>query len=148
MEIQSARFGTLQIPEKLILHFPHGIAPFGRDMRFGIVAPEDGGPTAWLQSCELEELAFWVGHVARLFPGRDFSVQTHQLKGLRVDSDEELSILAILTVRGENVTANLLAPLVVNNRLRLGRQIVTTGGTDLIRTPVDIEKIQPTVTHS
>lgn len=145
MKIQSARFGTIEVPEKFILHFPDGIAPFGRNMHFGIIAPEQGAPTAWLQSCELSELAFWVGHVARLFPDRDFHLRARHLKGLRVDAGADLSILAILTVHDERVTANLLAPLVVNNSLGLGRQVITTGNTDLIRTPVDMHRIQATV---
>lgn len=145
MKIQSARFNTIEVPEESVLHFPDGITPFGRNMHFGIIAPEDGAPTAWLQSCELSELAFWVGHVARLFPDRDFRLQARHLKGLRVDSGADLSILAILTIHEDRVTANLLAPLMINNSLRLGRQVITTGDTDLLRTPVDMHKIQATV---
>lgn len=145
--METPRFGVVKLPEESILHFPDGIAPFGRDMRFGIVAPEEGGPTAWLQSCEIAELAFWVGHVARLFPGRDFRLQARHLEGLRVEDGDDVSILAILTVRAEDITANLLAPLVINNHLRLGRQVITTGGTELIRIPVDMQKLQAAMTR-
>lgn len=143
MKIETARFSTVEVPEDAVIHFPKGIAPFGSDLDFVVLAPESGGPTAWLQSCDIPELAFLVGHIVRLFPEHNLDIGSVGLKELAGGAETDLSILTILSVFERKVTANLLAPIVINRLLRRGRQVIVPGGMELVRVPVSLEKMQP-----
>lgn len=143
MKIETARFATVEISDKAVINFPKGIAPFGSDLDFVIIAPEAEGPTAWLQSCDIPELAFWVGQLVRLFPEYDLDLDSAYIREMEVMSETELSILTMLSVFEHEITANLLAPLMINRSLRRGRQVVIPGSTELVRVPVSLEKMQP-----
>lgn len=146
MKVQTARFGELEIPNDSVIHFPDGIAPFGRDLAFAVIGDDcsgavpQPGPVAWLQCLELPELAFWVGHAGLLLPDRRIELEPHHLRLMHIRRSDQLGVLLILTLQNRQVTANLLAPLLLNTARRLGRQVILTGGMDLVRTVVPAER--------
>jgi len=126
----------MSVEEQSVVHFPEGIMPFGASLNFALLPGPDPSATAWLQSLEHPELAFWVGHAAKLFPGRNIGIEARHLDLMQIQRREQLSILLILTIQDRQVTANLLAPLLINGARRVGRQVILAGDMDLIRLPV------------
>lgn len=141
MKIQSARFGELEVPERSVIHFPDGIIPFGKNLDFALLPSSQQSSAAWLQSLQYPELAFWVGHAAKLFPERDIGVEAHHLQLMQIQHLEQLCVLLILTVQQREVTANLLAPILINAQQRVGRQMVLTCSLEQVRVPVSAELV-------
>jgi len=141
MKIQSARFGELEVAEQSVIHFPDGIIPFGKNLDFALLPSSERSSAAWLQSLQYPELAFCVGHAAKLFPERDFGVEAHHLQLMQIQHLEQLSVLLILTVQQGEVTANLLAPVLIDAEQRIGRQIILTGRLEQVRVPVLAERL-------
>ena len=141
MKIQSARFGELEVAEQSVIHFPDGIIPFGKNLDFALLPSSEQSSAAWLQSLQYPELAFWVGHAAKLFPERDIGIETRHLQLMQIQHLEQLSVLLILTVQQREVTANLLAPILVNAQQRIGRQIILTDRLEEVRMPVPAERL-------
>jgi flagellar assembly factor FliW len=147
IRIETARFGELEVPNSSVMHFPDGIVPFGRDLTFAVIGDDcsglvpQPGPVAWLQCVQLPELAFWVGHAGLLLPDHRIELEPHHLRRMHIRRPDQLSVLLILTLQDRQVTANLLAPVLLNTARRLGRQVILTGGMDLVRTPVPAERL-------
>ena len=141
MIIQTARFGEREIDEKLIVHFPDGIMPFGKNLDFALLVDTDDSPTAWLQSLQYPELAFWAGHVARLFPDYEISIDRHHIKLMQTTEPEQLCVLVIISIQNDQAVANLLAPVLLNIEQGVGRQIILSGNLDLVRVPVPVEAL-------
>ncbi len=138
MIIETTRFGELDIGKDSVIHFPDGIAPFGKDLDFSLVVPSEDGDTVWLQSLQYPQLSFWTGFALRLFEKRDFALDTQLLSSIGINNCEGLCILVILTKLVDGVTANLLAPILVNMNENIGKQVVLPGKMELIRVPIQL----------
>lgn len=141
MTIHTARFGEIEIDEKLIVHFPDGIMPFGKNLDFALLVDVDDSPTAWLQSLQYPELAFWAGHAAKLFPEHEISIDRHHIKLMQTTEPEQLCVLVIISIQDGKPVANLLAPILLNIDQGVGRQIILSGNLDLVRVPVPVEAL-------
>jgi flagellar assembly factor FliW len=104
--------------EGVHLHFPHGLPGFETSKQFVLRPQPSFSPFASLQSTDSADLCFLVVPVSALLADYSLWVAPEDLYTLGLDGSEaltELECLAILTVPGEGpITANLLAPVVVN----------------------------------
>src|SRR5438105_5040059 len=60
MNVQTTRFGVVNLDEKRIITFPAGLLGFSSYKSFALLQPDDEGVFYWLQSLEAPELAFVV----------------------------------------------------------------------------------------
>lgn len=137
MQIETTRFGALPIDESHVITFPEGLPGFEGCHRFTLVphpAPEDGPPSPfqWLQSVEDGSLAFLAMDPCLAFPQYEPRLPQAELESLSLSAglDAGARLLALLTVpQGDpkGVTANLMAPVVVNPQARVGKQVVAAG---------------------
>lgn len=137
MMIETTRFGRIPIDENHVITFPEGLPGFEGCRRFTLVPhPSSDGtqdsPFEWLQSIEDGSLAFLAMDPRLVFPQYDPHLPSGELQSLaleRADRDGA-RLYALLTVpKGDpcGITANLMAPVVVNAQARLGKQIVASG---------------------
>lgn len=128
MRVETARFGPLEVDEAGIFHFPMGLLGFARHKRFVIVDHGDDSPFKWLQSVEDPDLAFIVSDP--LFFRRDYhiSARRSELSVIEPGREEELVVSVIMTVpqNPQDMSANLLAPLIFNMANRKAMQHVLT----------------------
>lgn len=139
MRINTVRFGEIEIDEKLIIHFPDGLMPFGKNLDFVLLVEEDDGPTAWLQSLQYPELAFWAGHAAKLFPQHDMTLDRHHIKLMQTHDPDHLCVLVIISIQDGQAMANLLAPVLINTEQGVGRQVILSGNMNLVRVAIPTE---------
>ena len=115
MNIESQRFGTLDINEDELLSFPAGVIGFPTEQRFALVPHQGSGYIAWLQSVSTPGLAFPVvsAHAfGEMYPDVPVGAAAHEA-GLE-GSDEALAVMVVLcALSGQPATVNLLAPIVV-----------------------------------
>jgi len=126
MQIMSERLGTLDIPDDALISFPHGIPAFETVRQFTVVRNERTAPFAWLQAADRPELSFLLLKPWDFCGDYDLDISDGDCRELGLTAPEEADIYAILAVRtgSAEMTANLLAPLVINPRLRRGMQVI------------------------
>lgn len=140
MKITIRCFGeprTVEVPQNQILDFPTGLVGFEQWQRFALIEVPDT-PIKWLQCLEEEGLSLPVIEPFLLVADYDFEIPDADVRLLRLTRPEDAQVLVVLTIREEvqQVTANLMAPIVINRRARRGRQLVLQTGQYPLRYPV------------
>ncbi len=79
-----------------------------------------------LQSAEDQEVAFLVLNPRHFFPHYQVKINSGTFNELEGNSLEDLEVYCIVTVaeKREDMTANLLAPLLVNREKGMARQVI------------------------
>ncbi|MBE4907052.1 flagellar assembly protein FliW [Bacillus luteolus] len=127
MKIQSKYHGEIEINESEIIQFEGGIPGFLEEKRFVIVPlAEEDSPLHILQSVETSQLAFVTTNPFTFFKDYDFEIPDAVVNNLNIRSEQDVAVLVILTVKEsfEESTANLQAPIIINMKDQLGKQVV------------------------
>jgi flagellar assembly factor FliW len=128
MQVMTKRFGKLEVDPETILTFPEGLIGFPDYHDFVVVDYQVVGDCVrWLQSVTEPELGFLTLDPKAVFPDYDPDFCPKDLELLGSDPDD-LVLLTVVTVPTDvrRMTANLQAPLVLNPKKRVGRQVITT----------------------
>ena len=131
--VVSRRFGTYEVPADRTLHFPEGLIGFPEARRFALLdSNRPNSPFRRLLCLDDPELGFVVCDPASLWPGYTAALPPYE------GGAENLAVLAIVTIPKNpmEMTANLMAPLVVDARTRVGRQLVLDTGRLSTRHPI------------
>ena len=126
MKVKTTRFGELEVDKKDILSFKEGILGFEQCKQFFVVDPGDNTLILWLQSVEDGAIAFPMIEPKIFKPDYIVKLLPAELNSLELTNLNDAVIYSILTIP-QNVTemsANLKAPIVINNRNKIARQIV------------------------
>lgn len=126
MLIQSPRFGTIEAPEERVITFPEGLLGFRDFKHYFFYEPAPGALLKWMQCVDVPALGFVVTDPRLFKPDYAVRVAPSQLVDLRTDDPGDCEVWVILTVPEDprRMTANLQGPIVVNQKRRLGAQIV------------------------
>ena len=126
-KIKTTRFGEIEEDEGKILHFAAGLPAFEDEHEFIIIPYDEESPYVFLQSAITPDLAFLMVIPFIFFPDYEFRLEDDVLESLALERQEDLLLYTLLTIPGSDIremTANLLAPIVINSRTNEGRQIV------------------------
>jgi flagellar assembly factor FliW len=129
MNIESQRFGTIEINDDELLSFPAGVIGFPTEQKFALVHHHGSGHIAWLQSASTPGLAFPVVS-AHAFGDRypDVPVLGAAVEAGLQGPDDALAVMVVLcALANQPATVNLLAPIVVNAATRTGAQVILEG---------------------
>lgn len=121
------RFGELNYEDSSALHFPWGLPGFEKCTRFTLVERPGFSPIAFLQSLDDAELCFLAAPVTAIDPLYEPAVMHEDLDRLNLPNPplSDALLLALLCAPENGpLTANLLAPVVVNLRTRVAVQAV------------------------
>ena len=124
--LRSQRFGDYDIPVDRVLHFPDGLIGLPTARRFALLDSNRAeSPFRCLVCLDLPELGFVVCDPIRLWP--EYAADVPVPDGARA---ADVAVLAIVTVPQDarDMTANLMAPLVVDSTSRVGVQLVLDTG--------------------
>lgn len=126
MVIQTGRFGAITVSETEIISIPSGILGFPEISRFCLVDPGDDTLILWLQSLDKPELAFPVLEPKIFKPDYTARLSAAELRDLKLSNINQSAVFSILTIPSDvaQMTANLKAPLVINLKDQIGRQVV------------------------
>ena len=127
MKIQTTNFGEIEILEENIINFPSGLLAFEDQKDFTIVDNEDEeNPFMWLQSLNNPDLAFVIINPFVFKSDYDFNISESTVEKLKIKSQKDLSIYTIVVIPEDikEMTANLSGPIIINNKERLGKQII------------------------
>lgn len=112
-----------------VWHFPEGLVGYPEWRRFELVVVHERPLVGLLRSWDVPGLELVVVDPRDWLPEYAFEVPEADLDLLGAQGKEDLTPLVIADVTGDppQVTLNLLGPLVLNPRARLGRQVVQSG---------------------
>ena len=124
MQMQTSRFGLVEIEAEDILLFPSGLIGYEDKRHWVLLADADNEAVGWLQSIADPELALAVVSPRRFFAGHSIRVTTAELAPLLLAADDQPYVLSIVSKESDGLAANLKAPIVINLDRHLGRQVV------------------------
>jgi flagellar assembly factor FliW len=119
-------FGLVEFDEQTVLEFPCGLPAFESERRFLVLEPPATAPLVFLQSLQTPGLVFMTIPIRMILPDyRLAGLGGEDLEVLGGDASQPELILAILTFQpGRRITANLMAPIVVNTGTRKAVQVI------------------------
>ncbi|MBR3458628.1 MAG: flagellar assembly protein FliW [Selenomonadaceae bacterium] len=126
-KVNTVRFGAIEIDESKVVRFEQGIPAFEDEHEFLIIPYDETSPYVFLQSLSTPDLAFLMTMPFIFFPEYEFEVDDDSLARLGIKGQDDLLIYVLLTLPGgkvQEMTANLMAPVIINTTNMQARQIV------------------------
>ena len=126
-KVNTIRFGEVEVAEDKVVHFVDGIPAFEDEHEFVIVPYDEESPYVFLQSLTTPDLAFLMTVPFVFFPDYEFELDDDNQEKLKLYKQEDMLIYTLITVNGgkvQDMTANLMAPIVMNTANMQARQIV------------------------
>ena len=137
-QLETARFGTLEVAEEDVVHFPLGIPAF-EDHREWVFVGEDESPVKWLQSLADGDVALPVCPPGFVRGDYNARIPAEELEVLECAGKEDMALFLVLSIPASSpwdMTANLRAPIVLNHVKRLGTQVIAANEDYGVRHPV------------
>ncbi len=126
MKVNTTRFGELEVEKKDVITFTEGMLGFEELKEFFVVDPGDQTLILWLQSVQDSEVAFPIIEPRIFKPDYKITLLPIELNSLKLEGLNDASVYTILTIPGDvqQMTANMKAPIIINNKTKNARQIV------------------------
>lgn len=127
MEINTIRFGTIDVQKDKVLSFPKGILGYSNDKQYILFPHAEGSPFFWLQSVDDGSLAFVVMNPRLVKNDYSIKIEETAMETLQANDTTELDVMCIVTIppnRPKDMTINLLGPIIINTHKRRALQIV------------------------
>jgi len=126
MIIHSTQLGEIEVDDDKIISFPHGLPGFPEEKSFAFLPYQVDSPFAYLQSMEKPQLTFLVVDPFAFFKDYEFQLQDEIAQELGLSHPNLPQIINIVSVpqKTEEMTANLLAPIVMNVQSSTAIQVV------------------------
>jgi flagellar assembly factor FliW len=127
VKVATKAYGLIDVDERQRISFPLGILGF-EPLKEYVLLDAERQPFYWLQSLEVEQLAFILINPFLFRPDYELNIDDEDLQDIGVSGPEKALIFAVVTIPpdGGPMTANLQGPLVINRDTRTGKQAVLT----------------------
>ena len=126
-KIYTSRFGELEVDEAKVVHFQNGIPAFENEHEFIVLPYDEESPYYFMQSLNSPDLAFLLTIPFLFFPDYSFEIDDATIKELDVKNSDKLLYYSMITIPNGSIrymTANLLAPVVINIENMQAKQVV------------------------
>lgn len=126
MQLQTKYVGNIEVAEDKVIHFPNGLPGFAEEKQF-IVLDIPGNPIfLTLQSMMTPDLAFIVTNPYHFYANYEFKLDKNIQEQLQIHSEEDIHVLSIVTLKEPFATStlNLKAPIIINDKQKLGKQYI------------------------
>ncbi len=124
-------FGSVEYREDDVVQFPLGLASFENESQFLLMEPPASAPLMFLQSARLPGLCFLALPIQNIDPDYKLDITREDLESLGLQTtrqprigDEIMCFAVIVVTENGHVSANLLAPVVINPANRCGVQAI------------------------
>jgi flagellar assembly factor FliW len=126
VNIITTRFGEIDVDESKVIHMRGSVIGFEHLEQFVLQKNDENNPFWWFQSIEDGAIAFVV--MNPFFAKADYEpvIEDDDIKLLDIECVEDVVMLAIVTIRQNpfSVSVNLRAPIVINAKKKIAKQIV------------------------
>ncbi len=138
MYIETSRFGDFEFPDNKVIAFPQGLPGFEDLHRFVILEIEKSKPLYWLQSTENKAIALPTIIPFELLDNHIIQVRDSDLEDLHVEDQSDLIVMNVVMIPEDvtQMTANLAAPIFINAKEGIGKQVLIDAKELPIRYPI------------
>ncbi|MCL2627845.1 MAG: flagellar assembly protein FliW [Oscillospiraceae bacterium] len=138
MQIDTLRFGPVEVDEEKLIDFGEGIPGLEQYRTYAILQFEDSYPLVWLQSTEDTGICLPVLDTFAVLPDYLFDMDDADVKYLELSGPDELHVVSVVVIPEDikGMTVNLAAPIVINTTTGRAKQIVLSGTEYNVRVPV------------
>jgi flagellar assembly factor FliW len=134
------RFGPFHYTDSETLSFPWGIPGFSELRHFVALTLPSNEHVVWLQSIERTEIAIPLTNPWRIYDDYAPVLPDSARLSLEITAPDDFALMNVLvadTSADETKQyINLLAPIVINLKKRIGRQVMLEGSNYNVRTPI------------
>ncbi|SHK14122.1 flagellar assembly factor FliW [Anaerobranca californiensis DSM 14826] len=128
MELNTARFGKLEVKGEKIITFPQGIPGFENLTKYILLEePDTNGAFYWLQSVEDGDISLLL---TRPYLFTDYQIQLDRelLEDIGITAEGQGEVFTVVNVPDDfqRATTNLMAPIILNSDTMAGKQIILT----------------------
>ena len=126
-KFETTRFGEIEVEDEKVVTFENGIPAFAEENEFVILPYEEESPYYFMQSLKSPELAFILTMPFLFFPDYQIEIDDESIKELDIKNQDSVAIYSLVTIPNGSLrymTANLLAPVVLNTENMKAKQII------------------------
>ena len=126
MLIHTVNFGDLEVPEEKIIMFKEGLPGFPQLHRFAVLELEELKPFQYIQALDDPPISLFIINPFLVDQTYEFRLTDADMEDINSNNSAELAVYAVATIPenpGE-ATLNLMAPIVINDRDRCGKQVI------------------------
>lgn len=129
LQLDTKAYGRITVTEKQKIYFKEGLYGFEHINTYYLL-DIDEGPFYWLQSEGHKEIAFVILDPYSFKPDYELKIKESDYASIGIklnENKEDLLHFVIVTIPEDpqNITANLLGPIIINKNKRLGRQALS-----------------------
>ena len=138
MKVETDKFGVFELEEKNKIKFPAGIPGFDDLHEFIILKILDTRPIYWLQSIENKYIALPVVIPFELFDDYSVEIDDEEMMDLGIESQNDILVINVVVIPEDirKMTVNMAAPIIINARRGMGKQILIDSKDLSVRHPV------------
>ena len=124
--IETGRFGKIEIGDADRIHFPQGLLGLSEYKDYCLIDPGDDTLIVWLQSLDQPAICFPLLEPKIFRPDYSVQLSAAELRELKLDGLGQTAVFSILTIPPDvtQMTANLKAPVVINLKAQVAKQVV------------------------
>jgi flagellar assembly factor FliW len=136
--VTTANFGELEVPQDKVIYFREGIPGFPQIQKFTILEFDDLKPFQYLQSLGDPPIALLVVNPFLLHPNYHFDLGSTDMEDIRAEKPEDVTVFAVATIpeNPADATINLMAPILLNEKSRCGKQVILLDSDYSVRHPL------------
>jgi flagellar assembly factor FliW len=138
MLIHTVNFGELEVPEDKIITFKEGLPGFPQIHRFAVLELDELKPFQYLQALDNPPIALFVINPFVIDQTYEFRLTESDMDDVNSKNSAELAVYAVATIPEDPslATINLMAPIVINDRDRCGKQVILHESKYSVRHPL------------
>lgn len=141
MKITTKFYGTMEVEDDKIIHFPNGIMGFEQYKEYALLYDEEReteNSIFWLQSTEEETLALPIMNPFPLIKEYHPELEDAAIEEIGPVTPENIVLYTTITVPSDltKMTMNLRAPIVINLTTKLGIQIIAENTEYPVKYPI------------
>jgi flagellar assembly factor FliW len=141
MRIHTLNFGDLEIAPETVITFHDGLPGFPQLRRFVILERDEIKPFQYLQALPDDDtppIALYLINPFLVDPSYEFRLMDSDMEAIKSMNSAELIIYSVATIPADprEATVNLMAPIVINEKARCGRQVILHDSKYSVRHPL------------
>ncbi len=129
MLINTTNFGEIAVEPSQVIRFSEGLPGFEEEKEFVLLNnydTEDPVPFMWLQATKNPDLALVVAIPFFLKPDYEVEIPEDVVASLGITDPSDVGIYSVVKIQGkvEDMTVNLMSPIVINAKNHRGSQVI------------------------
>jgi flagellar assembly factor FliW len=138
MLIRTIKFGDLEVPEDKVIDFKEGLPGFPQLHRFVVLEFDHVKPFQYLQALGDPPVAFLIINPFLVDREYQFQLSPSVMDEIGTTKTEDVAVYVVATIpdNPEQATINLMAPIVINDGKRSGKQVMLQESGYSIRHPL------------